>query len=665
VFAMMLAVVLAGIGLGGLAAGWWSRRGWSPGGAARLAAAAGACAVVAGYAGFDWVLFRLASITTESIVPAVLLSLFLMGPVCLLSGVLFTALGAQLRASLADAAQTTGILTLANTLGAMAGSLLAAFVLLPGAGVEGSFFVLALLYGLIALLVPSAPAPWWRRFAPVLAPAAVLLLFPFGQMAEVHYRRVEARWETRLVAAREGISETAFYLAHDFLGEPLHYRLATNAYSMAATSIHSHRYMKLFAFLPAALHPRIERALLICFGVGSTARALADLPDVKQIDIVDVSRDILEMSTIAHPDPKRHPLRDPRVSVHLEDGRFFLQQTAKRYDLITGEPPPPKIAGVAALYSREYFHLVREHLNEGGIATYWIPVGQLRARDALAIIRAFCDAFGDCSLWSGMVEEGLLMGSRGGIAPVPADRFARLWTLPETGSALRSIGLEEPRQLVTNFMADAKVLNELTAKTAPVSDDFPRRISSTLPDTEREALFTWLMDWQKRRERAEASDWLAGVLPQPLARQDDAAWRASGMFDATLNPDLRRKGYNVWADVAELIRGTRLVVLPQWLLDSQARMSEIAARRPKTDAVAAEHLAIEALAKRVPPEPAVDAKDFAAMTPKGQAVTIMRHCLARQTEQARSLMALVPQERRAKEPFRGFAAWAAAECRTD
>jgi spermidine synthase len=160
-------------------------------------------------------------------------------------------------------------------------------------------------------------------------------------MTHTHYRHVEQHFDARIVAAREGIVETAFYLRNDLLGEPWFYRLATNSYSMSATSADAQRYMRLVAYLPAALHPRIESALVICFGVGSTASAVTDLPDVRRIDVVDVSRDILELSDIAFPDPQRHPLRDSRVTVHVEDGRFYLQQTARRYDLITGEPPPP------------------------------------------------------------------------------------------------------------------------------------------------------------------------------------------------------------------------------------------------------------------------------------------------------------------------------------
>src|ERR1043166_3201487 len=75
-------------------------------------------------------------------------------------------------------------------------------------------------------------------------------------MAEKHWRGVERRFAGRIVAAREGPEQTTFYLAHDFLGEPLFLRLATNSYSMASTAIGIQRYMKLFAYLPAALSPR-------------------------------------------------------------------------------------------------------------------------------------------------------------------------------------------------------------------------------------------------------------------------------------------------------------------------------------------------------------------------------------------------------------------------
>jgi spermidine synthase len=641
VFALMLAVVLAGIGLGGLAGARAARRGWlSP----RAAAAGAAVVVVVTYAAFGGVLELLAPLRTQFFLVAVLLSAFLMAPAALLSGFLFTALGAQLRERMGDAAAATGVLTLANTAGAMLGSLLAAFVLLPVAGLERSFFLLALLYALIVLAIPAPAGARWRGLRPALAAALVLALFPFGALTGTYYRDVEARFGARLLAAREGIAQTTFYLRHDFLGEPLFLRLATNSYSMASTAVGVQRYMKLFAWLPAALHPRIERVLLLCYGVGTTASAIVDLPEVKRIDVVDTSRDVLEMSDLVFREAAGHPLRDPRVSVHVEDARFYLQLTAERYDLITGEPPPPKMAGVASLYSREYFALMRDRLSPGGMATYWLPAYLLLEAEALAIVRAFCEAFADCSLWSGLNRDWILVGTRGGLAPVPRERFSRLWRGERIGGELRRLGIDGPAQLAGQFMADAATLRQVTSGVAPLTDDRPRRIRSALYAESSTPAYTLLMDAERGRERLAASAWAAEI-----AAESGEGFRRRGILDAALNPDLRRAGYSFWGNLAGLIRGTDLVELPRWLLGSGALVAQIAARRGAGDPLAAEHLAIDALARRRPPL-VTDETRFAALTPWGQTVTAFHHCLG----------GAMPAWMRPREP--SLAAWAAREC---
>ncbi len=431
---------------------------------------------------------------------------------------------------------------------------------------------------------------------------------------------------------------------------------------MASTALAGQRYMKLFAYLPAALQPKIERVLLLCFGVGSTASALTDLPEVRTIDVVDVSRDILEMSDVVYPDPQRHPLRDPRVRVHVEDGRFFLQQTAQRYDLITGEPPPPKMAGVAALYSREYFELMKERLNPGGMATYWLPGYLLLESEALSIIRAFCEAFEDCSLWSGLNRDWILAGSRGGIAPVSREHFSRLWRLDGAGKELRRLGIDRPEQLVAQFMADARALRELTAQSLPLEDNYPRRIKSALfaePSTPR---YAWLMDAGRGRERLETSAWAANLLPKSLISESRIGFRRRAILEAASYPDLQPADYNFWSDVAELVRDTDLVDLPRWLLGSGERAAEIAAHRGPADPVAAEHLAIDALANRRPPAPGMDRGRFMALTPKAQVFTVFHHCLAGQPAEARVLMGWISADLQSHALYRAFLAWADKEC---
>jgi hypothetical protein len=425
---------------------------------------------------------------------------------------------------------------------------------------------------------------------------------------------------------------------------------------MASTAVGIQRYMKLFAWLPAALHPRMERVLVLCFGVGSTASAVTDLPEVRAIDVVDVSRDILEMSEVVFPNPAHHPLRDPRVTTHVEDARFFLQATRERYDLITGEPPPPKIAGVASLYTREYFELVRSRLNPGGLATYWLPGYLLLQSETLAIIRAFCDAFEDCSLWSGLNREWILLGSRGGVAPVPAEHFSRLWRLDRTGTELARLGIDSPAQLVGQFMADADALRSLTADTAPLTDDRPRRVGPALFAEPDAKTYAWLMDSNAARERLETSPW-AAILP---LRDTAEAFRRRGMLDAALYPAVRAADYNLWDDVAELYRRTQLVELPRWLLHSGAQVAQIAARRGPTDPVAAEHLAIDALAsRRAPAEPA-GKESFVALTSWGQSITVFHHCLAGESERAHTLLRWMRETGQPLDP--ALLAWISREC---
>lgn len=660
-FAIMLGVVLAGLGTGGIVAAAWSRAGWHPGTAARLATAGAAIALVLGYKTFHLFYSSLNTVLPyDSAWQLAFLSIFLMAPVCVLSGILFTALGDQLRSHRADAATATGVLTLANTVGAMSGSLLAAFALLPWLGMEMSFFFLALSYGLIVIAVPGAGRAWWR-LGPIAAAVAILAVFPFGTMRSVYYPAAEKRFGGRLVEAREGMVETAFYLVHEFLGEPVDYQLVTNSYSMSGTAAHGQRYMKLFAYLPAVFHPRIESALVIAYGVGVTASAVADLPDVKTIDIVDVSRDILEMSDLVYPDAKEHPLRDSRTSVRIEDGRFYLQQTRKGYDLITGEPPPPKIAGVVSLYTREYFELIRARLKPGGLATYWLSTNELNTSDTLAIIRAFCEAFGDCSLWYGIESQWVLLGSRDGIKPVSVDTFSRLWKLPNTRDELRAVGLDTSEHVLAQFMADGSQLKRLTASTAPLVDDFPRRLSPGRRDMRYEPMLALLVQADRSRERLDASQWLASIVPKELLARAGPRFEERRMLDEEFFPYLQRPQHNYWRNVVQLLRQPELLTWKVWLLGSNARRVEIAKFKDPAHPLVAEQLAVEALARgHKPGQEAIGQERFLAMTPKGQLLTVLRHCLVGEKARARSLMAWLPD--RNDKLTRDFLEWARGGC---
>jgi spermidine synthase len=395
----------------------------------------------------------------------------------------------------------------------MAGALAAGFVLIPGLGVERSFFFLALLYGgVAALLLGGAVLRRRPSSRPLVATgiafAIALALFPFGRMRQ-HYLQVPVqRWDPagtmHVVEIREGRSETITYLRQDFAGAPEYYKMITNGFSMSGTAPPSRRYMKLYAWFPIALHPKPRRALLISYGVGSTAKALVDTDELERIDIVDISKEILAMSDIVFPRRADHPLYDPRVHVYVEDGRYFLQSRSEQYDIITGEPPPPKVAGVVNLYTREYFELVRKRLAPGGIHTYWLPVHNLTPQDTRAILNAYCDVFPDCSLWVGMGLEWMLMGTRDATGPGSLERFERQWRDAQSRPELDALGIERPEQLGALFMADAPLVRQLASTTPPLTDNYPKRLSSqaVVPDSVRGFYLEWMRTGAARQRFA-------------------------------------------------------------------------------------------------------------------------------------------------------------------
>jgi len=592
VFSLMLAVVLVGIGLGGFAGGFWLRR--DPAGfrhAAALAFLSGALSAAI-YFGFS---FAIAPYTEELIAdpgPVLGLSFLLMFPISFLSGILFTFIGSALNRELAPETRATGLLTLANTVGGALGSGIGGFVLLPEFGMERSFFALGLGYGLVALLLWSlraegAPAARSRlRYALAGSFALATALFPFGLMESDYLRISIERWDAKhqmkIAAVREGRIETIVYLRKELDGEPIFFQLLTNGFSMSATSSLGRRYQRLYVFWPVALRPDPKRALVISCGAGSTAKGLVETRSLEQIDVVDISRAILELSDLVYPNPEEHPLNDPRVHVHIEDGRYFLQATDARYDIITADPPPPKNAGVVNLYTREYFQLIYDRLNEGGIATYWLPAHNTTVSDTKAIVRGFCDVFEDCSLWAGYDTDWMLAGSRNAQWQRSEADFVRSWQDPKLAAELRAIGIEKPEQMGAMFMADADQLRELVGDAPPLTDDHPKRLSNTRhsPQLARLVYRPW-MDTDITRRRFESSEFIRRAWPEGLRERSLAYFDSQG----AINDIAGRRQFSMreWIErLHQILTQSDLETLVMWHLgesiDRQEAVDRLLAR---------------------------------------------------------------------------------------
>ena len=187
-------------------------------------------------------------------------------------------------------------------------------------------------------------------------------------------------------------------------------RLYFGRLSMSSTNAKSQTYMRLMAHFPLLAHPQPEKALLICFGVGNTASAIAAHQTVRQIDVVDLNEKVFETAP-EFASTNQGVSGDPRMRFIHDDGRNFLNLTDERYDLITSEPPPPMAAGVYRLYSREYYDSVLAHLTPLGMMAQWLPVYQMPPEAVDLAVGTFLAVFPHALLFSGFEQEFILVGS--------------------------------------------------------------------------------------------------------------------------------------------------------------------------------------------------------------------------------------------------------------
>lgn len=498
VFSLLLAVILVGLWLGSVAGGWAHRRYGQP---ARTFAFAQAVVVVA-FLGLLGVVDHYAayrqhlSSLREAYASA--------GPL----GRQWLALGANLRPALVVAAipafamgfsfplanalvqraapsvgRSAGALYLATTIGNVLGSVLVGFVLLPALGIRWTTFTLAAVatLAIVPMIAVGRAHPDDEASTRTVAPSLVaitfaalacgaFLLLPPKRLLAPAIPHGDHDGTRRLVTVSEGSNETLAVL--EVMG--VQRELYTNGHPMSSSSATSQRYMRGFSHIPLLHAEAPTDVLVICFGVGNTVHAASLHPTVERLDVADLSRQVLEHAH--HFQGANHGvLEDDRVGVYVNDGRHHLQlQPEDRYDLITLEPPPIAFAGVAALYTRDFYALARSRLKPGGLMTQWLPIYQVPREQALALVRAFVEVFPTSVLLSGDRAELILMGIEGDDLTLAPDTLARrLDERPEVARDLDRVALADEKELFGSFVATADVLREATEGVPPVTDDRP------------------------------------------------------------------------------------------------------------------------------------------------------------------------------------------------
>ncbi len=490
VLSLLLTVILAGICLGALAGGAITRRtarpadwlvaaqaafvvlvliGLGAAGAGRAADAspwpALARAGIGGSLAELWLNLR--PILLEVGVPSILM------------GCSFPLANAIVQHAERSVARSAGLLYLANTAGAVSGSLAAGFLLLPTLGMQATTTTLMAAAALAAvpLSLPASGSPSRgpRRRLSVTGSllASAVALSTWSSLPSDHVIRRAMTWRMpgqQLLTMSEGLTDVIAVTEAPGRGRGL----ITDGHPMASTAWLDQRYMRALAHIPLLSLERPQAVLVIGFGVGNSAHAATLHPSVTRVDVVDLSRHVLEHADYFR-DANRGVLHDRRIAVYVNDGRQHLQmQPPSVYDVITLEPPPITHAGVASLYSREFYALARTRLTAGGFLGQWLPAYQVPPETTLAMVRAFVDVFPQSVLLSGMQAELLLVGTTAARIEIDPDRLARaLERAPDALADLRRLDLGTATEIIGTFLGSADTLANATRESRAVTDDRP------------------------------------------------------------------------------------------------------------------------------------------------------------------------------------------------
>ncbi|MFH1635398.1 MAG: tetratricopeptide repeat protein, partial [Chloroflexota bacterium] len=168
--------------------------------------------------------------------------------------------------------------------------------------------------------------------------------------------------------------------------------------------------------IPMLLHQGTPKKILgICLGTGQTFGSMLTY-DIDKIDIVDISKTIVDAALKHFADYNGDIGNDARTTIIVEDGRNFVAHTKHKYDIITLEPSPPEEAGIVNLYTREFYQLCQKRLNQDGIMSQWLPLYNTRPNETMGIIKTFISVFPNSLLWYNSADL-LLLGFKGNHKP--------------------------------------------------------------------------------------------------------------------------------------------------------------------------------------------------------------------------------------------------------
>ncbi len=336
-----------------------------------------------------------------------------------------------------------------NTLGAIAGSLAAGFLLLPLFGAKGAL----ILTGCLSAAVGLAAHLGTRRRRAVEPVVAALVLLALAASAPKL-----ARSGRTLLSDTQGPYDRVLFEREDHAAETRVYRkpdgglhMSIDGYHIGGTEKTILRKEKILAHLPMLLAPEARSTLSVGLGSGITLGALALYSQLERLDCVEIVPSVVDGARHFGPF-NGYVLDDPRTRIIVGDGVQFLLTAKERYDIISSDSKlNPQYSGNAPLLSRDYYELCRDRLTTDGVMVQWLAT-HLPLIELQMITRSFLAAFPHVAVFWYDPYNYVLAGSPSPLV-LDMDAAARHVKQPALAADLTSLQLDDPYSIAGLYVA--------------------------------------------------------------------------------------------------------------------------------------------------------------------------------------------------------------------
>jgi spermidine synthase len=367
-----------------------------------------------------------------------------------------------------------------NTLGAIAGVLLAVHVLIPLIGVKGVILTGAGVH--IALGLSRLTLRGWRQPAYALTMAVSIVAFGltavFGKLDPMRvasgvYRTGSSTLpaDHRVTYLRDGKTATITLVKyHGAVAIATNGKPDAGIQMEAGEAAPDELTMVLAAAIPLSLHPHAARVANIGFGSGLTTHTLLASQELERLDSIEIEPVMVEAARRGF-GPRIHDVfEDARSRIVYEDAKTFFAASREPYDLIVSEPSNPWVSGVATLFSDEFYGRIVQHLRPDGFFVQWVQIYETDIGIVASIVKALSPHFGAYAIYNLNDQDVLIVATRAAALPAPTERVFQ-W--PRMRAELDRIGVQSLSDLQSRLVGDDRTIGPLfNSLPVPANSDY-------------------------------------------------------------------------------------------------------------------------------------------------------------------------------------------------